>query len=115
LARGSTPNDDKVVLNRMHQASSVVWFTQDFRLQKWAPSRLRWHEIRSGSVYGSAGAETIPASVTLAFMRPPFYSQFLRKWFAHSNFASPLSIRGYAFHREIESAMPAPPDSKTRK
>ena len=70
LAGRPAPNDDEVVLNRMHQSSSA-WFTQDFCLQRWAPSRLRWHEIRSRSVYGSAAArkQSRPRGM-LASMRP---------------------------------------------
>lgn len=48
-------------------------------------------------------------------MGTPFYNQFLDKWFAHNSFAQVVEIRLYAFHREIESAVPMIPDSKTHK
>ena len=78
LARRAAANDDEVVLNRMHQSSSA-WFTQSFCKQRCAPSRLRWHEIRSRSVYGSTGAETIPPPVVLAIMGSAFRDQFMSK------------------------------------
>jgi hypothetical protein len=107
LTRGPASNYDEVVLNRMHQSSSAR-FTQSVCKQRCAPSRLKWHEIHSRSVYGSTGAETIPPSVVLAFMASRLDGHFSSKWCGHNSFASVVRIRENAFHREIESPIPPP-------
>jgi len=107
LTRRTAANDDEVVLNRMHQSSSAR-FTQSVCKQRCAPSRLKSHEIRSRTVYGSTDAETIPPSAVLAFMGLAFRDQFLSKWFGHNAFVSVVKTHQNELHREIESLHPAP-------